>query len=256
MKKLLALLLLCAAVAYPQGATSVMSGTVSDPQGAVIPGADIAIANPATGQRFKISTSEKGEWALSALPPASYKVTVTKVGFKTVTIDNVVMNAGVPATVNARLEIGQTSDSIVVEAGQDILQTESATLSSTVQARQVAEIPFATRNAVELMVTQPGVATPGNPRSSSINGLPKGALNVTIDGMNTQDSLLKSSDGFFSYIYTPIDAVEEITLSTSATDAQNGGEGAANIRFTTRSGTNSFHGGVRCMSTLLRYQEA
>ena len=143
-----------------------------------------------------------------------------------------------------KLEIGQTSESVVVEAGQDILQTESATLSSTVQARQVAQIPFATRNAVELMVTQPGVSTPTNPRSSSINGLPKGALNVTIDGMNTQDSLLKSSDGFFSYIYTPIDAVEEITLSTSATDALGGGEGAANIRFTTRSGTNSFHGGV------------
>lgn len=94
------------------------------------------------------------------------------------------------------------------------------------------------------MVTQPGVSTPTNPRSSSINGLPKGALNVTIDGMNTQDSLLKSSDGFFSYIYTPIDAVEEITLSTSATDAAAGGEGAANIRFVTRSGTNEFHGGL------------
>jgi hypothetical protein len=97
-----------------------------------------------------------------------------------------------------------------------------------------------TRNAVELMVTQPGVSTPTNPRSSSINGLPKGTLNVTIDGMKTQDNPLKSSNGFFSYIYTPIDAVEEITLSTSATVALGGGEGAANIRFTTRSGTNSF----------------
>jgi hypothetical protein len=94
------------------------------------------------------------------------------------------------------------------------------------------------------MVTQPGVSTPTNPRSSSINGLPKGALNITLDGMNTQDNLLKSSDGFFSYIYTPIDAVEEVTLSTSATDAVAGGEGAANIRFVTRSGTNEYHGGT------------
>ena len=244
MKKLLALMLVCATFAYPQGATSEMSGTVTDPQGATIPAAEVTVANPATGQVIKTASNEKGEWAVPALPPASYKVTITKTGFKTSNIDNVVMNAGVPASINAKLEIGQTSESVMVEAGQDILQTESATLSSTVQARQVAQIPFATRNAVELMVTQPGVSTPTNPRSSSINGLPKGALNVTIDGMNTQDSLLKSSDGFFSYIYTPIDAVEEITLSTSATDALAGGEGAANIRFTTRSGTNAFHGGV------------
>jgi len=244
MKKLLALMLLCAPFAYPQGATSLMSGTVTDPQGAVIPAADVTITNPATGQMLKASSTEKGEWTIPALPPAEYKVSITKTGFKTVTVDNIVVNSGVPATVNVKLEIGQTSESVVVEAGQDILQTESATLSSTVQARQVAQIPFATRNAVELMVTQPGVSTPTNPRSSSINGLPRGALNVTIDGMNTQDNLLKSSDGFFSYIYTPIDAVEEITLSTSATDAIGGGEGAANIRFTTRSGTNTFHGGV------------
>ncbi|HEV2690324.1 MAG TPA: TonB-dependent receptor, partial [Bryobacteraceae bacterium] len=170
--------------------------------------------------------------------------TVKSAGFKTQTIPSVTVNAGVPATVDVRLEIGQASETVEVFAGAEILQTESATLASTVQARQVAEIPFATRNAVELMVTQPGVSTPTNPRSSSINGLPKGALNVTIDGMNTQDNLLKSSDGFFSYIYTPIDSVEEITLSTSASDALGGGEGAANIKFVTRSGTNNYHGGV------------
>ena len=221
-----------------------MSGVVTDPQGGVIPAADVTVANASIGTEYKTATGGRGEWALPSLPPASYKVTVTKSGFKKASIDNIVVNAGVPATVNVKLEIGATTESVVVEAGAEILQTESATLASTVQARQVAQIPFATRNSVELMVTQPGVSTPTNPRSSSINGLPKGALNVTIDGMNTQDNLLKSSDGFFSYIYTPIDAVEEITLSTSATDASGGGEGAANIRFTTRSGTNNFHGGV------------
>ncbi len=244
MKKLLTLLAACALLAYPQGATSPMSGTVTDPQGAVIPGADVTVTNTAVGVELKAASGERGEWTLPALPPATYRVVIAKTGFKKATIENIVVNAGVPSTVNVKLEIGATTESVVVEAGADILQTESATLASTIQAQQVAEIPFATRNAVELMVTQPGVSTPTNPRSSSINGLPKGALNVTVDGMNTQDNLLKSSDGFFSYIYTPIDAVEEITLSTSATDAMSGGEGAANIRFVTRSGTNTFHGGV------------
>lgn len=243
MIRVFVLLLTAVSFIYGQGATSLMSGTVTDPQGSVVPGASITVANPTNGQLFRAASSEKGEWSIASVPPAVYKVTVSKAGFKSEVIENIVINSGVPATVNAKLEVGQTTESVLVTAGQDILQTESATLASTVQAKQVSEIPFATRNAVELMVTQPGVSTPTNPRSSSINGLPKGALNVTVDGMNTQDNLLKSSDGFFSYIYTPIDAVEEITLSTSATDAMSGGEGAANIRFVTKSGTNAFHGG-------------
>lgn len=244
MKTFPAVLLACAVLAYPQGATSPVSGTVTDAQSAVIPNAEVAVTNVRTAQVFKTITNEKGEWALPSMLPSEYKVAVTHPGFKSGLIDNVIVNAGVPATVDVRLEVGQTSESVAVVAGAEIVQSETATLLNTIQARQVAQIPFATRNAVELMVTQPGVQTPTNPRSSSINGLPKGALNVTIDGMNTQDNLLKSSDGFFSYIYTPIDAVEEITLSTSATDAMNGGEGAANIRFVTRSGANTFHGGV------------
>jgi hypothetical protein len=221
-----------------------MNGTVTDSTNAVVPGAEITATNIGTGQIFRTVSTDKGEWTLASMPAAIYRVTVSKAGFRTQTVAEVTINAGIPATVDVKLEVGQTTESVVVSAGAEILQTESATLATTVQARQVAELPFATRNAVELMVTQPGVTTPTNPRSSSVNGLPKGALNITIDGMNTQDNLLKSSDGFFSYIYTPIDAVEEVTLSTSATDAMGGGEGAANIKFVTRSGTNSFHGGV------------
>ena len=68
MKKLLALLLVCAAFAYPQGATSEMSGTVTDPQGAAIPAADVTVSNPDTGQAIKTASNEKGEWAVPALP--------------------------------------------------------------------------------------------------------------------------------------------------------------------------------------------
>src|SRR5206468_10788823 len=106
------------------------------------------------------------------------------------------------------------------------------------------ELPFASRNAVELMVTQPGTQTPGNPRSSTINGLPKGALNITIDGQNTQDNMLKSSDGFFSYIMPSVDAIEEVTLTTSAGGVESSWHGGAQIKFVTRSGTNEFHGGT------------
>ena len=130
-----------------------------------------------------------------------------------------------------------------VVGGAEIVQATSAAVSSTIGGRQLFELPFATRNAVELLVTQPGVQTPSNPRSSSVNGLPRGALNVTIDGMNTQDNMLKSSDGFFSYIYPTVDALDELTVTTSAGGADSSGQGAAQIKFTTKSGSNQFHGG-------------
>ena len=244
MKKLWAVMLLVAAVVYSQGSTGRLDGTVSDPQGATVPGADIQVLNVSTGQIFKSVSNERGEWTLTSMPAATYRVTVTKPGFRAASIDGVEMNAGVPATVNIKLELGQATETVEVTGGAEIIQATSAAVNSTLTGRQVFELPFATRNAVELLVTQPGTQTPTNPRSSTINGLPKGALNVTIDGLNSQESMLKSNDGFFSYIYTPIDAVDEITLTTSAASVDATGAGAAQIKFTTKSGTNEFHPGA------------
>jgi hypothetical protein len=220
-----------------------MVGKVLDATGAVIPGAEITVTNVATDQVFTTTSSEKGEWALSSVLAAVYKVTVSKAGFRTETVSNVVVNAGVPATVDVKLEIGSVTEDVVVEVGAEILQTSSAAVSSTISGKQLFELPFATRNAVELLVTQPGVQTPTNPRSSTVNGLPRGALNVSIDGMNTQDNMLKSSDGFFSYIYPSVDALDELTVTSSASSADASGQGAAQIKFVTKSGGNQFHGG-------------
>jgi hypothetical protein len=245
MKRLLAAVAIagtfvCAAMGQ---STARIDGTVTDPQGSAVPAADVQVLNPATGQIQKATTDERGQWAVPGLPAATYRVTVTKQGFRVATTDGVILNAGVPATVNTRLELGSTSEVVEVVAGAEIVQATSAAVSSTVSGRQIFELPFATRNAVELLVTQPGVQTPSNPRSSSVNGLPRGALNVTIDGMNTQDNMLKSSDGFFSYIYPTVDSLDELTVTTSAGSADSGGQGAAQIKFVTKSGTNQFHGG-------------
>src|SRR3954453_22564138 len=223
--------------------TGRIDGTVTDPTGAAVPAAEVVVVNVATGQQVKTTTNEKGEYAVPSMAAATYKLSVSKSGFKVATVDGVELNAGVPATVNVKLDLGQTNEVVEVAAGAEIVQTSSAAESSTIGGRQLFELPFATRNAVELLVTQAGVQTPGNPRSSSVNGLPRGALNVTIDGMNTQDNMLKSSDGFFSNIYPTVDSLDELTVTTSAASADSSGQGAANIKFITKSGTNQFHGG-------------
>jgi len=79
-----------------------------------------------------------------------------------------------------------------------VLQTQSANVSNTIVGRQITDLPFASRNALDLVLFLPGTASPARPRQSTVNGLPKGSLNITLDGINVQDNLLKSSDGFFS----------------------------------------------------------
>ncbi len=242
MKKLVAAFCIFAAFLFSQN-TSRLDGIVTDPAGAAVPGAEVSVINAATGQTIKTTTTDRGEWAVPTIPAATYRITVSKPGFKAGLVAGVELNAGVPGTVNVKLEIGQATETVEVVGGAEIVQTSSAAVSSTIGGRQIFELPFATRNAVELLVTQPGVQTPTNPRSSSVNGLPRGALNVTIDGMNTQDNMLKSSDGFFSNVYPTVDSLDELTVTTSAGSADSSGQGAAQIKFTTKSGSNQFHGG-------------
>jgi hypothetical protein len=214
-----------------------------DPTGAAVPAAEITATNMDTGAVAKTTTGERGEFTLPSLLAAHYRVSGTKAGFKMQTSTGVEVNAGVTSTVNLKLEIGQATETVEVSAGAEMVQAASASLSSTLTTRQVVDLPFATRNAVELIVTQAGAQTPTNPRSSSINGLPKGAINITIDGQNTQDNNLKSSDGFFSYIMPSVDAIEEVTLTTSAGGVDSTSQGGAQIKFVTKGGTNQFHGG-------------
>ena len=238
-----ALLALCACLAFGQGATSLMNGSVTDPTGAAVPGAEVQATQTDTNLVLKVTTNGQGEFAIPSVPAGPYQIVVTKPGFKTATVSNIHVESGVPATVPVKLEVGQTSESVTVTAGAEIVQATSAEVTSTLSGRQVVDLPFATRNAVELMVTQPGTSTPTNPRSSTINGLPKGSINITIDGMNSQDNMLKSSDGFFSYIMPSVDSLEEVNLTTSAAGVDSTSQGGAQIKFVTRSGTNTWHGG-------------
>jgi len=235
---------LCATLAFTQGNTGVITGVVTDPTGAAVPAAEVTALSEDTGAVLKTTSSDRGEYSIPSVLAGHYRVTVTKAGFKTGTKTGIEVNAGVTAGVNVKLEVGQATETVVVTAGAEIVQSTTAEVSSTLNTKQIEELPFATRNSVELIVTQPGTQTPTNPRSSTINGLPKGAINITIDGQNTQDNMLKSSDGFFSYIMPSIDAIEEVTLTTSAGGVDSTSQGGAQIKFITRSGSNEFHGGA------------
>ncbi len=242
---LLALLLVCSVSLFAQTTTTApMSGTVSDPTGAVIGNAVVTVKNNATGTEFKTTTNSGGAYVVPALGVGVYTVTIEANGFKKAVVQDVTMQAATPATVNVTLEVGATSESVVVQGGGEVLQTQSANVSTTLTGRQITETPLTSRDALDLVLLLPGTNTPGRPRTSTINGLPKGSLNITLDGVNVQDNILKSSDGFFTYVRPRLDAVDEVTVSTATPGAESAGEGAVQVKFVTRSGSNEFHGSL------------
>lgn len=239
------LVALCAPLAQAQTSSSApLNGTVVDPNSAAVSGANIIVKSSATGFETQTTSSSSGTFTVPALGVGAYTVTIEAKGFKRAVIEGVKIDAATPASVNVVLEVGAASESVIIQGGAEVLQTQSATVATTITGRQITEIPFTSRDALDLVLLLPGTNTPGRPRTSTINGLPKGALNITIDGINAQDNILKSSDGFFTYVRPRIDAVDEVTVSTSNPGAESSAEGAVQIKFVTRSGTNEYHGSI------------
>jgi len=225
--------------------TARMDGVVTDQQNAMVPSAVVVVLQTATGQTFRTTTDEKGYWALPSLQTGVYKVTVTHEGFRAATNNSVLLDAGVPATVNMTLEIGATTDTVEVTAGAEIVQADSATVNSTLQGRQINDLPFTSHNVTELIATQPGTQNADGVRYATINGLPQPTINITIDGINVQDNATRSNpDAIFNAVQPRTQAIEEMTVTTAAAGADSTGEGAVQIRFVTKGGTNQFHGGL------------
>ena len=224
--------------------TSSISGTINDPDGAVISGATVIVKNTATGSEFKATSSGSGVYTVPSLGAGTYIVTVSAPGFKQSVAQDVKLDAGVPATVNVRLEVGSATESVVVQGGGEIVQTQTANISTTLNVSQISNLPLQSRNTMYFLTLLPGTNTTGGPRGSTFNGLPQSTINVTIDGLNTQDNFNKTGDGFFSYISPRLDAIEEVTVSTATPGAESSGQGAVQIKFVTRSGGNEYHGSL------------
>jgi hypothetical protein len=247
--RLLATLVIMAAsslIAFSQGITTTsLSGAVVDPTGAAISGATIIVKDETTGAEFRTVSASNGTYSVPALTAGVYSVTVTANGFKQSVVKGVKIDAGIPASVNATLEIGATTDTVVIQGGgAEVMQTQSASISTTITGRQITDLPFTSRNVTDLLLYLPGTTTPGRPRSSTFNGLPQGAINMTLDGVSIQDNGARNGDGFYTNIYPRVDAVEEVTLSTATPGAESGGEGAIQIKMVTRQGTNEYHGSL------------
>ena len=237
---LAALVTLTTTLAFAQ-ATSSISGSVIDSAGGAIPGAAVVVKNE-SGVSFEAVSNGEGLFSVPGVAPGVYSVTVSLSGFKTAVMSDVRVLPGTPASLKAVLEVGQLSETVNVAASSELINTQTATVSSTLNADQLNRMPTASRNALNAVTFLPGINTSTTNRESRINGLPESFVSITLDGVSNNDNFLRSSDSFFASVTPRQDAVEAVNVTTAVQGAQTGGSGAVSINFTTRSGTNQFSG--------------
>jgi hypothetical protein len=237
----LALALGVSASAFAQGANASITGTVVDNSGGAIPGAAVVVKGE-SGVSFEAISNGEGLFNVPSVSPGVYTVTVSLSGFKTAVLKDVRVAAGTPASVKAVLEVGNLTETVTVAASSELINTQTATVSSTLNSDQLLRMPTPTRNALNAVTFLPGINTATTNRESRINGLPESFVSITLDGVSNNDNFLRSSDSFFASVTPRQDAVEAVSVTTAVQGAQTGGSGAVSINFSTRSGTNRFSG--------------
>ena len=228
---------------FAQTSTSAISGTVSDPSGALVPGATVIATNEATGVEYRQQTTSAGLYSFAALPVGSYTITVEMAGFRTSKRTNNLLQVSTPIVVDVGLEIGQAAETVSVAAVAEPLQTSNAALGNVVERKAIVDLPLNGRNPLNLLILEPGVVqrTQGGAGSGvHVNGSRDRAFNTTIDGIEANES---SAPNPLTNIYrlTP-DNVQEFKVTTSNATPEEGRNSGASVSIATRSGTNEIHG--------------
>lgn len=245
-----AILLLFAGRALAQGGgNAAITGTVTDPSGAVIPSAKVTVTQQGTSAKRLTQTNSSGQFTVPSLRPASYSVSVEAAGFKTYATQ-ITLLADEARALDIQMQVGQTSESITVEAASVNINTVTPVLSQVVEQSRVVDLPLNGRNAADLTLLVPGTTganghgvqqgstkqIPGT-ESISVNGARPDQISYNLDGASNED-LLGNTNAPFPFP----DAVQEFSVQTNSFDAQYGTNAGAVVNVVTKSGTNQFHG--------------
>jgi hypothetical protein len=229
-------------------------GTVTDSTGAVVPKANIILVNLDTNLQRTTVSNDSGDFDFTLLPVGRYSVTVKIAGFKTATTSNLSVEAGDRARADVHLETGGTTETVTVEAQTPLLQADSATVSSTVTAKAVQDLPLNGRNFVQLIDLVPGAnegagnglgsgGRPDDRRTNanglSVNGQDEALNNWIVDGLDNNERIIGTIG-----VKPNVEGIQEITIQTNSYAAEAGRTAGGVINIVTKSGTNQFHGSV------------
>jgi hypothetical protein len=238
---------------YAQSTTAAITGLITDASGASIPGASITVASESTGLNRQTKSGNLGNYTVSLLPPATYRITVTHDGFRPITRSGVELKVDQFARLDFVLEVGAVSDQVEVTANAPLLDSETSSLGEVVDHAKIVSLPLNGRMTLRLVQLTPGILTPpgSNGQFGDISVGTFDDVNFSINGGRAQSNAvvldgIPATTGFLNLFTTipSVDATQEFKVQSSATSAEYGRFGGGVINVSTRSGSNQIHGSV------------
>jgi hypothetical protein len=229
-------------------ATTSLRGTVTDPSGKAVAGANVVLSSTETKTVRNITTGDQGEYQFLLVPPGTYALTVTALGFRRYEQKDLALLVSTPATANVELKIGGTNETVTVTSEAPAINLVDASIGNSFDETQVSQLPLEGRNVPDLLSLQAGVAYTGNrigdkdqdTRNGAVNGARSDQSNVTLDGVDVNDQ--SNGYAFTSVLPVTQDSIEEFRVTTTNYGADQGQGSGAQVALVTKSGTNSFHG--------------
>lgn len=240
-----ALLLCSVALAQTTVGTGSITGTVTDPTGAVVGGAKVVITNTGTGQSLNLTSNPAGAYTSGPLDPGAYKVQVSAKGFSSLS-ETIGVEVGNTATANIKLQLGQENQVIEVQASTVAVNTEQAEVQGVLNSDQIANLPVNGRNFLDLAQLEPGVQiqdgqnfdpTKAGYSSISFGGRFGRTARINVDGVDISDETVGTTTADI-----PASAIDEFQLAQSSLDLSNDLTSSGAVNVTTKSGTNRLHG--------------
>jgi hypothetical protein len=240
---LLATLSMGAVALFGQGHAGSIRGTVTDPSGAVVPGAAVRATNMATGVATSTVTTSAGLYNLASLRPGVYAIEVTKPGFKTLVRENVTVALGVTTALDMSVEVGQAAQTVTVNSAAPLIENSTSELTTSVNPASYLDLPMNAnggRSAEAFVDLAPGVYG-NNSFNYNANGGQIFSRQVKAEGLDISNVYAQPGDTS-KFLTFPPDAVQEFTYVTLTPSAEYGNNMSGTIEYTVKSGTNRLHG--------------
>jgi hypothetical protein len=235
--RLAVLLLACAQTAWTQAGRAELFGTVRDPAGLAVAGANAELREAGTGLRQAVLTGDDGQYHFAALPPGAYSLTVRKAGFRTLERAGIELRVADRVAVDLSLILGDRNEAVDVTASAPMLETAGGAVGFVVDGRSTDTLPLDGRNFVPLIALAPGVMLPPGQFLPRINGSRPRTSEYLYDGV----SVLEPEPGQVAY-YPVLDSVAEFRVQTNSYSAEYGRSNGGVVQVSTRSGSNEPHG--------------
>ena len=231
-----------------QGYFGTVSGELTDPSGAVVPGAKVVLTDQAKGFTFNTTADRVGRYLFTSIPPGMYTLSVEVSGFQKEVRTNITVNVSENATANLTLRVASATQTVEVQAQSQTLATEDAVTGQVVNRKFINDLPLVDRYVLDFVSLAPGVTNMSDQNSVSdtgtnfvSNGSRGASADVLMDGASITN--FEPNGGITYVTYTPsAEAVEEFKVQQTNFSAEYGFSGASVVNMITRSGGNSFHG--------------